>query len=120
MKLTVSKWFLDSLIPFLGKIVEVLFRIVLCLLPLGVYMFLIQQREKASKISNISVFTNDRSVWQHVFPGFILIAIEPTILSDFLNKKRSNFQNCVQRNKYIIAILFMIIVVGLMLFSYVK
>ena len=120
MKLTVSKWFLDSLIPFLGRIIETIFRVVLCILPLGLYLYLIQQRKKASKISNISVFTNDRSVWQHVFPGFILIAVEPTILSDFLNRKRSNFQNWVQRNKYIIAILFMIAIVSLMLFSYVK
>ena len=72
MKLTVLKWIGDSSIGILGRTIEVLFRCVLCILPLGIYMILLQRRSKASKVSSILTFTNERSIWQHVFPGFIL------------------------------------------------
>ena len=115
MKIVVLKWIVDELIPFIGRCIELLFRIILCLLPLGVYLFL-----KASKVSSLTTVTTDNSVWQHVFPGFLLVAIEPTVLEDYINKKKSNFQHWVERNKYIIAIIFMSVIISLMLFSYLK
>ena len=120
MKIVVLKWIIDDLIPFIGRCVEFLFRVILCLLPLGVYLILIQQRKKASKVSSLTTFTTDNSVWQHIFPGFLLVAIEPTVLSDYMNKKKNDFQYWVKRNEYIIAIIFMTAIVSLMLFSYIK
>ena len=120
MKLTVLNWFKDELLPFIGRCVELLFRVILCLLPLGVYLILIQQRKKASKVSSLTTFTTDNSVWQHIFPGFLLVAIEPTVLSDYMNKKKNDFQYWVKRNEYILAIIFMTAIVSLMLFSYIK
>lgn len=120
MKIVVLKWIVDELIPFIGRCIELLFRIILCLLPLGVYLFLIQKRNKASKVSSLTTVTTDNSVWQHVFPGFLLVAIEPTVLEDCINKKKSDFQHWVERNKYILTMIFMSIIVGLMLFSYLK
>lgn len=120
MKLTVLKWIGESSIGILGRTIEMLFRIILCLLPLGVYMLLLQKRTKASKISNIMVYTNDRSIWQHVFPGFILVSIEPDGMQKFLLNLNSNFKNWVERNKYLLALLFMSSIVGLMLLMYLK
>ena len=120
MKLTVLKWIGESSIGILGRTIEVLFRIILCFLPLGVYMLLLQKRTKASKISNIMVYTNDRSIWQHVFPGFILVSIEPDGMQKFLLNLNSNFKNWVERNKYLLALLFMSSIVGLMLLMYLK
>ena len=120
MKIVVLKWIIDDLIPFIGRCIELLFRIILCLLPLGVYLILIQQRKKASKVSSLTTFTTDNSVWQHIFPGFLLVAIEPTVLSDYMNKKKNDFQYWVKRNEYILAIIFMTAIVSLMLFSYIK
>ena len=120
MKLTVLKWIGESSIGILGRTIEILFRITLCLLPLGVYMLLLQKRTKASKISNIMVYTNDRSIWQHVFPGFILVSIEPDGMQKFLLNLNSNFKNWVERNKYLLALLFMSSIVGLMLLIYLK
>lgn len=120
MRLTVLNWFKDELLPFAGRCIEFLFRIILCLLPLGVYLILIQKRKKASKVSSLTTFTTDNSVWQHVFPGFLLVAVEPTILSTYLNKKKTEFQNWVERNKYLLATIFMSIIVGIMLFSYIQ
>lgn len=102
MKLQVLTWLRDSLIGLTGRIIELLFRIILCCLPLGVYLLLIQFRSKASKISNISVFTNDNSTWQHVFPGFILVAINPDLLKESYFKFRRNFQAWISDNRFLL------------------
>lgn len=102
MKLQVLTWLRDSLIGLTGRIIELLFRIILCCLPLGIYMLLIQFRSKASKISNISVFTNDNSTWQHVFPGFILVAINPNLLKESYFKFRRNFQTWISDNRFLL------------------
>jgi hypothetical protein len=120
MELTVMKWLRDFLVPLIGKTVELLFRILLCLLPLGVYMVILQKRVKASSTRTISVYTKENSKFQHVFPGFLLVSIDPDSLSSYLAKAHNNVQNWIQRNKYIIALLFMSAIVGLMVLSYIR
>ena len=120
MELTVMRWLRDFLIPLIGKTVELLFRVLLCLLPLGVYMVILQKRVKASSTRTISVYTKENSKFQHVFPGFLLVSIDPDSLSSYLAKAHNNVQNWIQRNKYIIALLFMSAIVGLMILSYIR
>ena len=120
MKLTVLNWIKDSSIGLIGRTIEFLFRFLLCLTPLGVYLILLQKRSKASKVSSLLTFTNDRSIWQHVFPGFILVAIEPDELSNFLTKVHNSVQSWVDRNKYVLALIFMTIIVGFMILLYTK
>ena len=115
MKLTVLTWLRDSSISLIGRAIEISFRIILFCLPLGVYLLLIEARDKASKISNISVYTTDDSVWQHVFPGFILVAINPNSFKNFYNSLKINFQQWVNRNKYEITAIFMAVIIGLLL-----
>ena len=120
MELTVMRWLRDFLVPLIGKTVELLFRVLLCLLPLGVYMVILQKRVKASSTRTISVYTKENSKFQHVFPGFLLVSIDPDSLSSYLAKVHNNVQNWIQRNKYIIALLFMSAIVGLMILSYIR
>ena len=115
MKLTVLTWLRDSLIGITGRTIELIFRTILCLLPLGVYLLLVQLRSKASKISNISVYTTDDSIWQHIFPGFILVAINPNVLKEHYNKSKRNFQSWYQENKYLITFIFMSLITALLL-----
>lgn len=115
MKLTVLIWLRDSLIGLIGRTIEILFRIILCLMPLGIYLLLIQFRSKASKISSISVFTTDDSIWQHIFPGFILVAINPNVLKENYKKTKKKFQNWVNENKYMISFTFMTLITILLL-----
>ena len=120
MELTVMRWLRDFLVPLIGKTVELLFRVLLCLLPLGVYMVILQKRVKASSTRTISVYTKENSKFQHVFPGFLLVSIDPDSLSSYLAKTHNSIQNWIQRNKYIIALLFMSAIVGLMILSYIR
>lgn len=120
MKLTVLQWIKDETVPFVGKCIEFLFRTILFFLPLGVYLFLLQGRSKASSINSISVFTNEGSKFQHIFPGFILVSINPSSFNDAVTRAKASFQAWVNNNKYILAFLFMSTVVMLMALSYIK
>ena len=120
MKLTVLTWLKDSSIGFIGRTIELIFRSILCILPLGLYMLLLQNRSKASSINTISIFTKENSKFQHVFPGFILVSVEPDALSNYLTKVHNNIQSWLNNNKYILALLFMSAIVGLMILSYIK
>lgn len=115
MKLEVLKWLTDFLAEFFKQLLERLFRIVLFCLPLGVYLTLIEFRSKVSSISNISVFTNDNSVWQHIFPGFILVAVDPMLFKNEINQRHSAFQKWVERNKYTLSFLLALSIVVFML-----
>ena len=118
--MTVLKWIADSSIGLLGRTIELLFRCALCLLPLGVYMVLLQKRSKASTVSSLQAFTSDRSIWQHVFPGFILVAIEPDEMENFFTNLNNNFKSWAERNKYLITLIFMSLIVGIMVLMYVR
>ena len=120
MKLIVLNWLKDILIPFIGKSIELVFRSVLCLLPLGLFMLVLQKRKKASAVSSISVYTNERSKFQFVFPGFLLVSIEPNSLDTLLIQIKGNFQSWVNRNKYIISFLFMLTIVLIMILFYIR
>lgn len=120
MKLTVLTWLRDASIAFIGRVIELIFRIILFILPLGLYLTLIQSRAKASKISSLQVFTNDNSCWQHIYPGFILVAIDPNLFKTKYTEVKKNIQTWISNNKYILAFLFMLIVVALMVISEVK
>ena len=120
MKLTVLGWLKEELVPLLGKGTELIFRLILFFLPLGVYMCLLQLRSKASSVTSISAYTKDNSRFQHIFPGFMLVSIDPDSLTNLINKMNSNFQLWVNNNKYTISFLFMAVIVGLMVISYIK
>jgi len=117
MKLTVLTWLRDSSITFIGRAVELIFRIILFFLPLGLYLLLIQARDKASKVSSLQIHTTDDSCWQHVYPGFILVAIDPNISKKKYLEAKKNFQSWVADNKYTLAFLFMSSIVLLMVIS---
>ena len=120
MKLTVLTWLKDASINLIGRTIELIFRGLLLLLPLGAYLLLIQSREKASAISSLTAFTTDDSRWQHIFPGFILITVNQQSLKKGIEKTKLKIQNWIASNKYILGMLFMAAIVALMIISEVK
>ena len=117
MKLTVLGWLKDVLLVWIAKIIEVTFRIILLCLPLWVFLLVIQGRGKVSSVSNLTNYTTDKSVWQHVFPGFILVALDSNQLKDMNSRVYSRIQSWLNRNKYTLAFLFMVTIVCLMIFN---
>lgn len=117
MKLTVLTWLKDASIIFIGRAIELLFRLILFFLPLGAYLLLIQSRARASKVSSLQTFTNDNSCWQHIYPGFILVAVDSDLFKKKYLETKRKFQTWISNNKYILAFLFMLLIVSLMIVS---
>lgn len=116
MKLIVLSWLKDVLKGFIGKTIEILFRVFLFFLPLGLFMFILQHRNKVSKVSNLTVYTTDESVWQHVFPGFILVAVDPNQFKNFIKSKKDSIQKWIKDNQYLLTMFFMTLIVILMIY----
>lgn len=115
MKLKVLTWLRDEILSLLGNSVELIFRLVLLVLPMGLFLLLIQAREKASKTSNLSNYLTDNSTWQNIFPGFLLVAIDPNLTKNAYRKAKINFQSWMNENKYLLSFLFMSLIVILMI-----
>ena len=115
MKLTFLTWIRDELLPLFGKLIEIMFRCTLLVLPMGLFLLLIQTRSKASSIRTILDFTEDNSRWQHIFPGFIIVAIDPNIASNMYRRAKINVQSWINENKYLLSFLFMTLIVALMI-----
>ena len=104
-------WFKEFLKGLFWQIAERALRIILFLTPIGFYLALLQFRSKASKVSSLSAFTNDKSVWQHVFPGFMLVAVDPDYFRKMIKKQHDSFQTWVQINRYSLCFLFAFLIV---------
>ena len=115
MKLTVLTWLRDELLGNLGKLIEILFRLVLLVLPMGLYLLLVQGRSKASSIRTILDSTEDNSRWQYIFPGFRLVAVDPNAAKTTYSKFKINVQSWINSNKYLLGFIFMTLVVTLMI-----
>lgn len=111
MNLIVYNWFKEFLKGLFWQISERLLRVILFLLPMGLYLMLLQFRSKASKVSSLTAFTNDKSIWQHVFPGFILVAIDPDMFRNMVRNQNEALQAWVQRNRYTLCFLLAFIMV---------
>lgn len=114
MKIEATRWVKDFLVNLFKQIIEFSIRIILFFLPMGLYLFLLQFRKNVSSTSNLSVFTTPNSVWQHIFPGFILVAIDPNYFKNQIMIRYNGFQNWINSNKYILCFLFALLLVILM------
>lgn len=57
------------------------------MLPMGLFMLLMSLRTKNHKATAIGTFTNEKSEFQHIFPNYILVVIEPQLLRRSVTKK---------------------------------
>jgi hypothetical protein len=58
-------------------ILEIILKALYMLIPVGVFMALIQFREQISKANAIGTFTSDDSTFQLIHPNFILVCVNP-------------------------------------------
>jgi hypothetical protein len=84
-----------------------------CLLPIGVFMLLMSFRSKNHKATAIGTFTNERSEFQHIFPNYILVIVEPAILKKDIYNKLNSLNSFLR--KYAALLIFcLLILLGLL------
>ena len=57
------------------------------MLPMGLFMLLMSLRTKNHKATAIGTFTNEKSEFQHIFPNYILVVVEPQLLRRSATKR---------------------------------
>ena len=57
------------------------------MLPMGLFMLLMSLSTKNHKATAIGTFTNEKSEFQHIFPNYILVVVEPQLLRRSVTKK---------------------------------
>lgn len=57
------------------------------MLPVGLFMLLMSLRTKNHKATAIGTFTNEKSEFQHIFPNYILVVVEPQLLKRSVTKR---------------------------------
>ena len=60
------------------NILELILKGIYMLLPIGLYMALLQFRDKVSKVSAIHTFTRDDSTFQFIHKNFMLVCVDPS------------------------------------------
>ena len=120
MELVVLKEVGKGTLNFLGKFIEILFRIILCCIPLGFYLVLIQKRPKASTARAISAHLRDESKFQYIFPGFLLVTVNSKGLDNWLSALNNRIQSWIERNKYLLGLCCMATIVAIMVLSYMR
>lgn len=80
------KLFIALTVGLLEKICILIY----CLLPMGLFMLLMSLRTKNHKATAIGTFTNERSEFQHIFPNYLLVIVEPNLLKKGYNERISS------------------------------
>ena len=57
------------------------------MLSMGLFMLLMSLRTKNHKATAIGTFTNEKSEFQHIFPNYILVVVEPQLLRRSVTKR---------------------------------
>ena len=83
------------------------------MLPKGLFMLLMSLRTKNHKATAIGTFTNEKSEFQHIFPNYILVVVEPQLLRRSVTKRVNEVNGFL--GKYLGMILVGIILVLLVL-----
>lgn len=63
------------------------------MLPMGLFMLLMSLRTKNHKATAIGTFTNEKSEFQHIFPNYILVVVEPQLLRRSVAKRINEVNN---------------------------
>lgn len=101
---------LNLIISTLLNILNYVLAFLYMCLPLWFFMVIMQLRDKNNKATAISTFVKDNSEFQYIFPGYILVAVDPTSL----RKWHKNFMRIVydylNTNKWLLIISLLIII----------
>ena len=63
------------------------------MLPMGLFMLLLSLRTQNHNATAISTFTNEKSEFQHIFPNYILVVVEPQLLKCHIAKRVNEVNN---------------------------
>ena len=90
------------------------------MLPMGLFMLLMSLRTKNHKATAISTFTNEKSEFQHIFPNYILVVVEPQLLKRHIAKRVNEVNNFLGKylGMIIVGSILILLVLGAVCYLY--
>ena len=90
------------------------------MLPMGLFMLLMSLRTKNHKATAISTFTNEKSEFQHIFPNYILVVVEPQLLKRNIAKRVNEVNNFLGKylGMIIVGSILILLVLGAVYYLY--
>ena len=90
------------------------------MLPMGLFMLLMSLRTKNHKATAISTFTNEKSEFQHIFPNYILVVVEPQLLKRHIAKRVNEVNNFLGKylGMIIVGSILILLVLGAVYYLY--
>ena len=90
------------------------------MLPMGLFMLLMSLRTKNHKTTAIGTFTNEKSEFQHIFPNYILVVVEPQLLKRHIAKRVNEVNNFLGKylGMIIVGSILILLVLGAVCYLY--
>ena len=90
------------------------------MLPMGLFMLLMSLRTKNHKATAIGTFTNEKSEFQHIFPNYILVVVEPQLLRRSVTKKVNEVNGFLSKylGMILVGIILVLLVLGAVYYLY--
>ena len=90
------------------------------MLPMGLFMLLMSLRTKNHKTTAIGTFTNEKSEFQHIFPNYILVVVEPQLLRRSVTKKVNEVNGFLSKylGMILVGIILVLLVLGAVYYLY--
>lgn len=89
----------------LNKILTILY----LLLPIGLFMLIMQLRDKNNKANAIGTFLEDNSEFQFVFSDYMLVANKPNELKTKTKKRLNNLNNFLDKWKWLFIVSILVV-----------
>lgn len=93
-----------AILDFFKWIVNKFLTIFYLLLPLGLFLLIMQLRDKNNKVSAIRTFTEDDGEFQFIFPDYILVANYPNALKNGWTRKVRALNKFLDKWKWLIIV----------------
>lgn len=116
MLATLLQFVLAITIGLLEKVCVLLY----CLLPIGLFMLIMSFRSKNHKTTALSTFTNENSEFQHIFPNYLMVVVEPKYLKRLVNKKINEINEFNNKYKWVYLVLIMLLLFLILTIMIVK
>ena len=90
------------------------------MLPMGLFMLLMSLRTKNHKTTAIGTFTNEKSEFQHIFPNYILVVVEPQLLRRSVTKRVNEVNGFLSKylGMILVGIILVLLVLGAVYYLY--
>ena len=106
-----------SVLSLIVFIAEYIFRFIYLCLPLWFFLLMVSLRDKCNAITALDIYANDKAVFQHIYPGVLIVLLDHKALVKNIQKSMTQMETFLYMHRYtIISLLLFLIIVAICIF----